>query len=76
MDKECLAKLCDARQTLCEFCEAGECDWCIVNRLIDDAYNELPKKVAPNHPEMFEDGYDEYDYALEDECFREIVPWS
>lgn len=56
MDKECLAKLCDARQTLCEFCEAGECDWCIVNRLIDDAYNELPNK---DRAEFDGESYDE-----------------
>lgn len=41
MDKEYLAKLCDARDTLCEFCEADECEKCIVAHLIDDAYNEL-----------------------------------
>lgn len=41
MDGEYLAKLCDARDTLCGFCEADECEKCIVTRLIDDAYNEL-----------------------------------
>lgn len=41
IDKEYLAKLCDARDTLCEFCEADECEKCIVAHLIDDAYNEL-----------------------------------
>lgn len=44
MDIQDFAKLCDARQTLCKFCEADECESCIVNRLIDDAYNELPDK--------------------------------
>lgn len=42
MDREYLAKLCDARDTLCDFCEANECERCIVTRLIDDAYNEMP----------------------------------
>lgn len=41
MDREYLAKLCEARSTLCDFCEADECEYCIVTRLIDDAYNEL-----------------------------------
>lgn len=35
-----LAALCDARDKLCGFCEADECSWCIVPRLIDDAHNE------------------------------------
>lgn len=35
------ATLCSARDTLCEFCEADECNKCIVTRLIDDAYNEV-----------------------------------
>lgn len=43
-------------ETLCEFCEAGECDWCIVNRLIDDAYNELPNK---DRAEFDGESYDE-----------------
>lgn len=40
MDREYLAKLCNARDTLCGFCEADECENCIVTHLIDDAYNE------------------------------------
>lgn len=42
MDKEYFAELCNARDTLCGFCEAGECEKCIVSQLIDDAANELP----------------------------------
>lgn len=42
MDLTTYAKLCDARDTLCAFCEADECEKCIVTRLIDDAANELP----------------------------------
>lgn len=44
MNKEYLDKLCGARRTLCGFCEADECERCIVNRLIDDAYDELPDR--------------------------------
>lgn len=40
MDKYDLAVLCDARDKLCGFCEAGECEKCIVTRLIDDAFAE------------------------------------
>jgi len=42
MDEEYFAELCHARDTLCGFCEAGECEKCIVDRLINDAANELP----------------------------------
>lgn len=42
MDMEYLSKLCDARDTLCGFCEANECEKCIVTNLIDDAFNEMP----------------------------------
>ena len=41
MDREYLSKLCNARDTLCGFCEADECEKCIVTHLINDAYNEL-----------------------------------
>ncbi len=43
MDKKYYVKLCNASQTLCEFCEIhnDECEYCIVNRLISDAFNEL-----------------------------------
>ncbi len=40
MTREELAVLCQARDTLCGFCEADECEKCIVTRLIDDAFNE------------------------------------
>lgn len=40
MDKDYFARLCDARDTLCGFCEVDECEKCIVTQLIDDAYNE------------------------------------
>lgn len=40
IDKDQLAKLCDARDTLCNYCEADECEKCIVTSLIDTAYNE------------------------------------
>lgn len=42
MDKDYLARLCNARDILCEFCEADACEKCIVTQLIDDAYNKLP----------------------------------
>lgn len=41
MDRTYLAELCDARDKLCGFCEANECEKCIVTQLIDDAFNEL-----------------------------------
>lgn len=45
----------------------------------DDAAEEIAQKIfddVSNHPEILEDGYAEYDYALTDECYRDIVPWS
>lgn len=37
---EQLNEICDAANILCDFCESDECEKCIVNRLINDAYNE------------------------------------
>lgn len=42
MTREELAVLCDARDKLCGYCEADECEKCIVTALINDAYNETP----------------------------------
>lgn len=42
MDIEHLAKLCDARDTLCSFCHTNECEACVVTHLIDAAYSDLP----------------------------------
>lgn len=36
-----LAALRKASDTLCNYCEADECEKCIVTNLIDDAYSEL-----------------------------------
>lgn len=36
-----LAALCKARDTLCDYCEADECEKCIVTNLINNAYSEL-----------------------------------
>lgn len=38
--REELAELCDARDKLCNFCEADECEKCIVTNLINDAFAE------------------------------------
>lgn len=43
ISKEYLAKICDAARTLCEYCEADMCENCIVNHLVNDAYNECPE---------------------------------
>lgn len=43
MNREEFTQICQARDVLCNFCEADECDKCIVTRLVDDAtieYNE------------------------------------
>ena len=41
--KDKLNELCDAQAKLCSFCEVDECEHCIVNHLINDAYNECPE---------------------------------
>lgn len=43
MDQEYLTRLCAARDILCGFCEADECDQCMVSHLINDAYDEMPE---------------------------------
>lgn len=44
MDKNSLEKLCNARDVLCGFCEAYECEKCIVTHLVNDAYNEVDEE--------------------------------
>lgn len=44
MNREEFAKICKARNVLCAFCEADECEKCIVTHLVDDAANELPEE--------------------------------
>lgn len=38
-------RLVDARITLCNYCKADECEYCMVTRLIDDAYVKLSQQV-------------------------------
>lgn len=49
ISRQQLAELCHARDTLCNFCEADECDGCMVSHLINDAFNEA------GNPDMQED---------------------
>lgn len=45
----------------------------------DDAAEEKAQEIFDDvlkNPELIEDGYSEYDYALTDGCYREIVPWN
>ena len=44
MDREYLARLCDARDTLCGYCKSGGCLQCKVRHIIDDAFNELSEE--------------------------------
>lgn len=44
MDREQYAAICQARDVLCGFCEADECEKCIVTRLVDDAANEYEEE--------------------------------
>ena len=40
IDRDELARLCNARDILCGFCENTACEKCQVTVLINDAYNE------------------------------------
>lgn len=44
MTIEYLAKLCEAKNELCDFCCGRDCDNCKVQQLIDDAFGELPEE--------------------------------
>ena len=44
MDRDYLAKLCDARDTLCGFCKSGGCLQCRVRHIIDDVFSELSEE--------------------------------
>ena len=68
MDREYLAKLCEARDTLCGFCEVDECEKCIVTHLIDDAYNEMPEDDGGSYTAFAyeEDGITTEDLATYD----------
>lgn len=68
MDREYLAKLCEARDTLCGFCEVDECEKCIVTHLINDAYNEMPEDDSGSYTAFAyeEDGITTEDLATYD----------
>ncbi len=45
----------------------------------DTAAEERAQEIfdnVSNHPELIEDGYSEYDYALTDDCGRDLIPWN
>lgn len=47
--------------------------------LDDDVAEDMALKLfyeASSHPEMLEDGSAEYDYALTDNCGRDLIPWN
>lgn len=49
IDLDELARICDARDVLCKFCECDECEKCRVQVLVDDAFAEClqrPSAVA------------------------------
>lgn len=82
MDREYLAKLCDARDTICSFCEVNECEKCIVTHLIDDAHNELPDDEGSFTAFVYEDdgivSHDMATYYSKDEAiqFAEARGWD
>lgn len=41
MDRDYLARICDARDVLCGYCQSGDCFMCTVHHLVADAFSEL-----------------------------------
>lgn len=46
MDIGYFAKLCDAKNELCDYCCGRDCHNCKVQQLIDDAFGELPEEES------------------------------
>lgn len=46
MDRDYLAELCDARDTLCGFCTESDCEKCMVQTLINNAHNMMSDEDA------------------------------
>lgn len=46
IDRDMLARLCNARDTLCGFCENTECEKCQVTALINDAFSAFEDEDA------------------------------
>lgn len=41
MDRDYLARICDARDVLCSYCDSGDCCMCTVQHLVVNAFSEL-----------------------------------
>ena len=41
MDRDYLARICDARDVLCGYCQSGDCFMCTVHHLVADAFGEM-----------------------------------
>lgn len=41
--REDYESMCSGRDVFCSFCEADECEKCMITRLLNDAFNELPQ---------------------------------
>ena len=57
IDRKELAKICNARNTLCNFCENDACERCIVTQLVDDAYAEVEEAENDEEDNDDEDEY-------------------
>jgi len=41
IDQDLLARLCDAKDCLCSFCVASDCEKCRVSAIMADVFNEM-----------------------------------
>ena len=41
VDRDYLARICDARDVLCGYCSRGDCLMCTVHHLVADAFSEI-----------------------------------
>lgn len=56
IDREQLAEIVAAGQTLCAFCESTDCEKCMVNILVNDAF-----AACPDADGIYEDPLDDLD---------------
>ena len=60
MDRDDLAKICDARDTICDYCGGNNCDECVVTDLINRAFNEVDDDEY-NDGDDYDEDEDDFD---------------
>ena len=73
MDRDDLAKICDARDTICDYCGGNNCDECVVTDLINRAFEEVEDDEYNDgdYDEDEDDDFDDEDFDDEDDSDEE-----